>query len=190
MALEKSKVVYNEQMRRAHIKAQDDVIRRGGVQDSASEGGVSPEIDEDEDVIEFDEETMKLSPEERDVWFNRNPNVFGELDSIDGEIATDDAPHEQAKDVRVMNGLRYKEDAIGRWYQVDREGRRVIRTRQQRRRVVGVSPEEWTKLSTSKMMHYTLLLSMPVKLEIYHGNPRRRSRNNGGYRIKESNTRR
>ena len=63
-------------MRRAHIKAQYNTIRGGGVLDSASEGGVSPKIDEAEDVIEFDEETIKLSPEERDVWFNRNPHVL------------------------------------------------------------------------------------------------------------------
>ena len=49
-----------------------------------------------------------------------------------------------------MNGLSYKEDAIGRWYQVDGDGRKVLRTRQQRRRVVEMSPEDWAKLSTSK----------------------------------------
>ena len=80
-----SKVVYNEQMRRAHIKAQDDAIRGGGILDSASEGGVSPKSDEAEDVIEFDEETMKLSPEERDVWFNRNPHVLVNLTQAMGK---------------------------------------------------------------------------------------------------------
>ena len=71
-----SNAVYNEQMRKAHIKAQDDVVRGGRVPDSASEGQARSKDGEAEDVIEFDEETMKLSPEERDVWFNRNPHVL------------------------------------------------------------------------------------------------------------------
>ena len=80
----------------------------------------------------------------------QKPPRFGDTDSSDGEIAIDDVPRGQTKDVHVVNGLRYKEDAIGRWYQVDSDGRKVIRTRQQRRRVVGMGLEEWAKLSTSK----------------------------------------
>ena len=35
---------------------------------------------------------MKLSLEERDVWFNRNPHTFGEPDSSDGEVGSEDMP--------------------------------------------------------------------------------------------------
>ena len=46
--------------------------------------------------------------------------------------------------------MRFKLDSIGRWYQIDSTGRKVLRTRHQRRRVVGMKVEAWKRLSETR----------------------------------------
>ena len=91
------------------------------------------------------------SEEDKEIWDYRNPNVFGEPGSSDEEaVLPDDPIPKEKRNIKEINGLRYKVDSIGRWYQVDEFGVKVMKTRQIRRRTVGMTPEEWRKLSGAR----------------------------------------
>ena len=86
----------------------------------------------------------------------RKPTVFGEPET---DVEDDDGyPDEQShpdddtdKKFRERNGRAYKMDSIGRWYEVDHRGEKIIRSRHDRRHVVGnYSVGEWSKLSTKR----------------------------------------
>ena len=118
------------------------------------------ELGEEDDSDGQDEEKSEprkegmvypASEEDKEIWDYRNPNVFGEPGSSDEEtVLPDDPIPKEKRNIKEVNGLRYKVDSIGRWYQVDEFGVKVMKTRQIRRRTVGMTPEEWRKLSGAR----------------------------------------
>ena len=68
------------------------------------------------------------SEEDKEIWDYRNPNVFGEPGSSDEEtVLPDDPIPKEKRNIKEINGLRYKADSIGRWYQVDEFGVKVMK---------------------------------------------------------------